>query len=520
MPPPLNNLNSHNCRHTTTPSSSRDINISSSVGAFGGVQRSPLPSSSSRPLSPLPNLRAFFIPRWPPDIVTPVREPLTSIEGTSSAEALTNLILQDLQVINKGQSHNIPKSFREGDFESHSSLMQALGEHLPQTLGDVAEHENKIDWLTSSLISLLALIKSYQWSLSELKSKVSYLRERLSAVEEAQPDDDHDRPRKKAKSTRSPEVEALVHHSVRVLLGLPPCRAKQNYSPDDWPEYDPILAPNGYYQDAETNAVIWMLNWDNLKCSFYPNLINAAVDICLQDSSMSSMPSREELRKRVKDYLEGIAKMKKRPKEERDANRLLKTIRARVNPLNTWISANFESTPLAHCQESELIRAAFKSEQSFGQRSKSTGRRAPTGQQRYSTYHGNILTVPWGSDSSKLLKVQHRSLWLSIQKHLNPLSYPSPEAVVRLWRCRCEDDSVVYCQMLQRAFKMPVCETLHDWLSAQRTEARSQAEGTSFGRVSDGNEEEDDLSLVDGFYDPESLLETFTQSQDLEPTSI
>ncbi|OXG45323.1 hypothetical protein C359_00004 [Cryptococcus neoformans Bt120] len=167
-------------------------------------------------------------------------------------------------------------------------------------------------------------------------------------------------------------------------------------------------------------------------------------------------------------------------------------------------------------------------------RSKSTGRRAPTGQQRYSIYHGNILTVPWGSDSSteglypnpnrptlpELLKVQHRSLWLSIQKHLNPLSYPSPEAVVRLWRCRCEDDSVVYRQMLQRAFKMPVCETLHDWLSAQRTEARSQAEGTSFGRVSDGNEEEDDLSLVDGFYDPESLLETFTQSQDLEPTSI
>lgn len=68
----------------------------------------------------------------------------------------------------------------------------------------------------------------------------------------------------------------------------------------------------------------------------YPNLINAAVDICLQDSSMSSMPSREELCKRVKDYLEGIAKMKKRPKEERDANRLLKTIRARVNPVSVY----------------------------------------------------------------------------------------------------------------------------------------------------------------------------------------
>lgn len=94
---------------------------------------------------------------------------------------------------------------------------------------------------------------------------------------------------------------------------------------------------------------------------------------------MSSMPSQEELCERVKDYLEGTAKMKKRPKEERDTNRLLKTIHARVNPvsvyyelsqpsyrltstiqLNTWILANFKSTPLAHCQESELIWAAFK----------------------------------------------------------------------------------------------------------------------------------------------------------------
>lgn len=85
----------------------------------------------------------------------------------------------------------------------------------------------------------------------------------------------------------------------------------------------------------------------------------------------------------------------------------------------------------------------------------------------------------------ELLKVQHRSLWLSIQKHLKPPSYPSPEAVVRLWHCRCGDDSVVYRQMLQRAFKVPISETLHDWLSAQGTEARSQAEGTSFGRVDD-----------------------------------
>ncbi|OWZ62397.1 hypothetical protein AYX14_05423 [Cryptococcus neoformans] len=91
----------------------------------------------------------------------------------------------------------------------------------------------------------------------------------------------------------------------------------------------------------------------------------------------------------------------------------------------------------------------------------------------------NKLTLP------ELLKVQHRSLWLSIQKHLKPPSYPSPEAVVRLWHCRCGDDSVVYRQMLQRAFKVPISETLHDWLSAQGTEARSQAEGTSFGRVDD-----------------------------------
>lgn len=67
-----------------------------------------------------------------------------------------------------------------------------------------------------------------------------------------------------------------------------------------------------------------------------PNLVNAAVEVCLQDSSVSNMPSREELCKRVKDYLEGIAKMKNRLKAERDANRLLKTIRARVNPVSVY----------------------------------------------------------------------------------------------------------------------------------------------------------------------------------------
>ncbi|ADV23599.1 hypothetical protein I305_01610 [Cryptococcus gattii E566] len=89
------------------------------------------------------------------------------------------------------------------------------------------------------------------------------------------------------------------------------------------------------------------------------NLVNAAIDVCLQDSSVSSMLSREELCKRAKDYLEDIAKMKKRPKAERDANRLLKMIRARVNPLNAWIKTNFESTSLAYCRERELIWTAF-----------------------------------------------------------------------------------------------------------------------------------------------------------------
>lgn len=68
----------------------------------------------------------------------------------------------------------------------------------------------------------------------------------------------------------------------------------------------------------------------------YQNLVNATVDVCLQDASVSSMPSLEELCKKVKDYLEGIAKMKKRLKVERDANRLLKMICARVNPVHVY----------------------------------------------------------------------------------------------------------------------------------------------------------------------------------------
>ncbi|KIR52031.1 hypothetical protein I315_05321 [Cryptococcus gattii Ru294] len=161
--------------------------------------------------------------------------------------------------------------------------MRALGEHLPRTLGEVAEHGNKIDWLTSSLISSFAINKSYQ------QSYLIVLQRRL----------------------------------VRTLL-------------------DPIMAPNGYYQDAEMNSTVGRPNWDHLKCHFYQNLVNAAVDICLPDSSVSSMPSREELCKRVKDYLEGTAKMKKRMKAEREANQLLKAICARVNPLSAWIKTNFE----------------------------------------------------------------------------------------------------------------------------------------------------------------------------------
>lgn len=157
------------------------------------------------------------------------------------------------------------------------------------------------------------------------------------------------------------------------------CRPKQTYSPEEWPDYDPIMAPNGYYQGAITNSAIWMPNWDHLKCHFYQNLVNAAVDVCLRDSSVSSMPSREELCKRVKDYLEGIAKMKKRPKAERDAKQPApqndpcqgkprkSSLRAQSVIILTSIphelermdQNEFESNPLAHCRESEFIQAAF-----------------------------------------------------------------------------------------------------------------------------------------------------------------
>ncbi|KJE02040.1 hypothetical protein I311_04400 [Cryptococcus gattii NT-10] len=337
MPPSLNNfLSGRSYMRTTTSSSSRDLSISNSMESSSSrLDGSPLLSLSARSRSASANLRTFFVPSRPTVIVTPVREPLTTLEGTASAEMLSNLILHDLQAI-KGRSHNIPKTLREEDFESHSSFMRALGEHLPRTLGEVAEQRNKIDWLTSSLISSFAINKSYQQSLSELKSEVHYLRQKLSAMGETRPNDEQERPRKRVRNSRSTEVVGLVHRSVRTLLGLRPCGPKQTYSPEDWPDYDPIMAPNGYYQDAGTNFAVWRPNWDHLKCHFYQNLVNAAVDVCLRDASVSSMPSREELCKKVKDYLEGIAKMKKRPKAERDTNRLLKTIRARVNPVRVY----------------------------------------------------------------------------------------------------------------------------------------------------------------------------------------
>lgn len=73
------------------------------------------------------------------------------------------------------------------------TLTRALGEHLPRTLGDVAEHQNRLDWLTSSLISSLALIKCYQQSSADLKSEVLYLKEKILAMQEAQPHDGQDR---------------------------------------------------------------------------------------------------------------------------------------------------------------------------------------------------------------------------------------------------------------------------------------------------------------------------------------
>lgn len=62
--------------------------------------------------------------------------------------------------------------------------------------------------------------KSYQQSLFELKSEVHYLRQRLSAMEEAQPNDDQDRPRKKAKGSRSMEGWYVANVSPRLMSVL------------------------------------------------------------------------------------------------------------------------------------------------------------------------------------------------------------------------------------------------------------------------------------------------------------
>lgn len=72
-----------------------------------------------------------------------------------------------------------------------------------------------------------------------------------------------------------------------------------------------------------------MLNWNKFKCSFshdlsfwmierllalclsYTNLVDAPLDVCLQDTSIYSMLSCRGPCKKVNNYLEGVAKMKK-----------------------------------------------------------------------------------------------------------------------------------------------------------------------------------------------------------------
>lgn len=104
------------------------------------------------------------------------------------------------------------------------TLTRALGEHLPRTLGDVAEHQNRLDWLTSTLISSLALIKCYQQSSADLKSEILYLKEKILAMQEAQPHDGQDRfrPRKKAKGTHSPEVVVCCHCVIEIDVNAHP----------------------------------------------------------------------------------------------------------------------------------------------------------------------------------------------------------------------------------------------------------------------------------------------------------
>lgn len=128
---------------------------------------------------------------------------------------------------------------------------------------------------------------------------------------------------------------------------------------------------------------------------------------------------------------------------------------------------------------------------------------------------------------SELLKVQHHGLWLSVQKHLDPPSYPSPESTARVWSSWCEDNCMNYCQTLWSTYKQSSFDNLHDWLSAQRAEANYDGCGVSFepeGMSIDGGAEddnmEDNLSFLEGLHDPETLLQDFTHPQDLEPTCM
>lgn len=130
----------------------------------------------------------------------------------------------------------------------------------------------------------------------------------------------------------------------------------------------------------------------------------------------------------------------------------------------------------------------------------------------------NMMIDKFSSNSSKLplsklLKVQHHSLWLSVQKHLDPPSYPSPESTARVWSSWCEDNCMNYCQTLWSTYKQSSFDNLHDWLSAQRAEANYDGCGVSFGPEGmsiDGGAEvdntEDNLSFLEGLHDPEKCI--------------
>lgn len=123
IPPPVNNfLNSHNRMRTTTPPSSMDINISSSVGLWRCSKKSLAIIIFQQPFSPSPNSRTFFIPRRrpPPTIVTSVREHMTSIENIASARANDSYPAGPAGGQQRSiTQHSVPKKFREGDCTSN-----------------------------------------------------------------------------------------------------------------------------------------------------------------------------------------------------------------------------------------------------------------------------------------------------------------------------------------------------------------------------------------------------------------